>query len=135
MAFFVTYQKKYPFARNSGEVIIQNTYIDQFLSLFTYINFICVKAGYWQNVLDPFDFDLPLKIQFLKSFKNIVESSLVFHSIGNFVLKNNKIGHFLIKQACAEIWHHGPILWRHIVIWRHIFYHVCLIEKWPILLF
>ena len=69
----------------------QKTYIDQFLSLFANINFICVKAGYWQKVLGPFDFDLLLKIQFLKIFKIIVENSLIAHSTGNFILKNIKI--------------------------------------------
>ena len=36
------------------------------------------------------DFDLPLKIQFLKNFKIIVETSSIAHSIGNFIPKNIK---------------------------------------------
>ena len=49
------------------------------------------------------DFDLPLKIQFLKSVKINVESSLIAHSIGNFILKNNIIGHILIKQTLKQV--------------------------------
>ena len=35
-----------------------------------------------------FAFDLPLKIQLMKNFKIIVETLLIAHSIGNFILKN-----------------------------------------------
>ena len=43
---------------------------------------------------------------FSKNFKTIVESSLIAHSIGNFILKNIKTEHFLIKMTCDEIWRH-----------------------------
>ena len=36
---------------------------------------------------------LPLKFPFLKIFKIIVESLLIAHSIGNFILKNINTGH------------------------------------------
>ena len=41
-----------------------------------------------------FDSNLPLKIQFLKNFKIMVEASLIAHSIVNFILKNIKTGRF-----------------------------------------
>ena len=50
-----------------------------------------------------FDFGCPLKISILKNFKIIVETSLIAHSIGNFILKNVKTGRFLIKMTCEEI--------------------------------
>ena len=43
---------------------------------------------------------------FSKNFKTIVESSLIAHSIGNFILKNIKIEHYLIKRTCDEMWRH-----------------------------
>ena len=49
---------------------------------------------------------LPLKFYFSKIFKMIVESSLIAHSIGNFILKNVITGHFLIKWIREEIWRH-----------------------------
>ena len=64
-----------------------------------------------------FDFGCPLKI------------SLIAHSIGNFILKNIKTGHFSIQPTGAEIWRHAPILW------RHISSNVCFIKKCPILMF
>ena len=44
-----------------------------------------------------------MKCHFLKVFKIIVETSLIAHSIGNFILKNFKTEHFLIKVTCEEI--------------------------------
>ena len=44
-----------------------------------------------------FDFGSPLKISILKNFKIIVETSLIAHSIGNFILKNIKKGTILTK--------------------------------------
>ena len=44
-----------------------------------------------------FDFGPPLKISILKNFKIIVKTSLIAHSIGNFILKNFKTGLFTIK--------------------------------------
>ena len=40
----------------------------------------------------------------MKIFKIVVESSVIAHSIGNFVLKNIKTGSFLIKMTYEEIW-------------------------------
>ena len=40
---------------------------------------------------------LPMKIFPIENFKIAVESSQIAHSIGNFILKNFKTGHFLIK--------------------------------------
>ena len=42
-------------------------------------------------IFGPYDFVLQLKIPFLKIFKIIVESSLIAHSIGNFIPKNLKL--------------------------------------------
>ena len=47
---------------------------------------------------------LPMKIFPIENFKIAVESSQIAHSIGNFILKNIKTGHFLIKSICEEIW-------------------------------
>ena len=40
-------------------------------------------------------------IDFLKTFKIVVESSVIAHSIGNFIPKNIKTGHFLIRPTVA----------------------------------
>ena len=58
------------------------------------------KFFFWKNVKNPATYSgveisrLPLKFPFLKIFKIIVESSLIAHLIGNFILKNIKAGHF-----------------------------------------
>ena len=111
------------------------TYIDQFWSLITNINFILAKSCYWQEVPGPFDLDLSLKIQYLKICKIIVECSLIVHLIGNFILKRVNTGHFLIKLKCEEIWRHINI-WRHRMgPWRHIYSTVGWIKKCPVLMF
>ena len=63
----------------------------------TNINFVLVKSDYKQEVLTPLDFDLPLKIQFMKIVKIVLESSVIAHSIGNFILKNNELAHFRLN--------------------------------------
>ena len=50
-----------------------------------------------------FDYGRPLKISILKNFKIIVETSLIAHSIGNFMLKNIKKATMLIKLISDEI--------------------------------
>ena len=50
-----------------------------------------------------FDFGCPLKISIFKNFKVIVETSLIAHSIGNFILNNIKKGTMLIKLISDEI--------------------------------
>ena len=73
----------------------------------------------------------PLKCHFLQIFKIILESSLIAHSIGYFILKNFSSEHFLIKLISYEIWRLievYDVMWRHIRIWRFI-------EKWSELKF
>ena len=80
----------------------------------------------------------PLKCHFLQIFKIIVESSLIAHSIGNFILKNFNSEHFLIKLISYEIWRLielYDVMWRHIRIWRHISSDISFIEKWSELKF
>ena len=60
-------------------------YFNQCSSLITNINFFLVKSVYSQEVLGPFDFDLVLKIEFVKISKINVESSLIVHPIGSFI--------------------------------------------------
>ena len=50
-----------------------------------------------------FDFGSPLKISILKNFKIIVETSLIAHSIGNFILKNIKKETMCLKLISDEI--------------------------------
>ena len=49
------------------------------------------------------NFILFMEMNFLQNFRIIVESSLIAHLIGNFILKNIKTEHFLIKVTCDEI--------------------------------
>ena len=66
--------------------------------------------------------NLPLKCDFSRIFKIIVESSPIAHSIGNFILKSFKSEHFLIKGISYEIWRIKlyDVMYRNIRIWRHI---------------
>ena len=80
------------------------------------------KNFFWKNVQNPATYSgveisrLPLKFPFLKIFKIIVESSLIAHLIGNFILKNIKTGHFLIKLISDEICRH---MWFYDVIYEY----------------
>ena len=58
--------------------------------------------GFFQN-------SLPLKFYFSKAFKIILDSYIIAHSIGNFILKNVITGHFLIKWTSEEICRHRLI--------------------------
>ena len=74
----------------------------------------------------------PLKWHFLQIFKIIVESSLIAHSIGNFILKNFNSEHFLIKLISDEIWLYIHI-WRHVTsynfVWSYISSDISFIKK------
>ena len=68
----------------------------------------------------------------MQLFKIIVESSLIAHSIGNFILKNFNSEHFLIKLISDEIYYHiklYEVTWRHIWIWHHISPDISFIKK------
>ena len=76
--------------------------------------------------------NLPLKCDFSRIFKIIVESSPIAHSIGNFILKSFKSEHFLIKGISYEIWRLiklYDVMYRNIRIWRHISSDISFIEK------
>ena len=80
----------------------------------------------------------PLKWHFLQIFKIIVDSSLIAHSVGNFILKNFSSENFLIKLISDEIWYRIHI-WRHVTsnkfIRRYISSDISFIKKWSELKF
>ena len=47
---------------------------------------------------------LPIEIFFSKNFKKMVETLLIAHSMGKFLMKTIKHGTFLIKGIYEEIW-------------------------------
>ena len=67
------------------------------------------------------------KLTFLKIFKIIVESLLIAHLIGNFILKNINTGHVLIKLISDEICRH---MWFYDVIYEYdvIFPHMSVLS-------
>ena len=48
------------------------------------------------------ELQVEVKIRIFKNFKIILKSSLIAHSIGNFILKSMKIRHFFIKLISEE---------------------------------
>ena len=90
---------------------------------------------------------LTTRCYFLKIFKNIIETLLIDHSIGYFILKNFKTGRFLMKMTCEEIWRYNVIfihLWTVICDLKKVFHnfflnfeindtlHMCTFRKWRV---